>query len=114
MDKKIKEKLNKRINEGISLSLGQAPGMRSEKELFKALEEIESKAWYNRNKMLQDKGKISREQMPSVIKAERALEKKYGFDNLNRDYDDFEWGELMGKLQTIRWVLGCDWGNCST
>ncbi len=24
---------------------------------------------------------------------------------------DFEWGVLNGKLKTLRWVLGEDWGN---
>jgi len=77
----------------------------NEKELFKALEEIEAKAWYNRNKAILREGEIKKEQMPEVIKKERELEKKFGFDNLNKNYDDFEWGKLMGKLETLKWIL---------
>jgi len=77
----------------------------NEKELFKALEEIEAKAWYNRNKAILRAREIKKEQMPEVIKKERELEKKFGFDNLNKNYDDFEWGKLMGKLETLKWIL---------
>ena len=115
MNKKEKEFLDKRMKKGISLPLSKIPGVRlvliNEKELFEALEEIEAKAWYNRNKKMQQSGGIKREQMPGVIKTERELEKKFGFDNLNKDYDDFEWGNLMGKLETLRWILGCEWGS---
>ncbi len=27
------------------------------------------------------------------------------------DYEDFDWGMLNGRLETLRWVLGEDWGN---
>jgi len=111
MNNKENDFLNKRMNEGISLSLEKHLGIRKEEELFKAVREFEAKVWFNRSQMSKDKGLISRDQMPDVIKAEREFEKEYGYEEMNKEYTDFEWGELMGKLQTIRWVLGCDWGN---
>lgn len=114
MSSKEEKFLDKRMTEGVMLSLNKAPGIRKEKELFEALEEIEAKVWHNRSRMCKAKGLISKKQMPSVIKAERNYEKKYGFEEMNKKYSDVDWGELMGKLQTIRWVLGCDWGNRDT
>jgi len=108
MSSKEEESLNKRITKGIILSLKKTLEIRKEKELIEALEEIEALAWYNLNKRRKAEGLVTREQMPGVIKKERNFEKRYGFEKMNKEYSEFEWGELMGKLKTIRWVLGCD------
>lgn len=108
MSSKEEEFLDKRTTKGIILSLKEALEIRKDKELIEVLEEIEALAWYNLNKGSKAKGLVTREQMPGVIKKERGFEKKYGFERMNKEYSEFEWGYLMGKLQAIRWILGYD------
>lgn len=41
------------------------------------------------------------------------MEKEYGKKNLG-PYSSLEWGRLNGRLETLRWVLGEDWGMLDT
>jgi hypothetical protein len=46
-------------------------------------------------------------------KAAKRIEKKYGKKNLII-HSDFDWGMLNGRLETLRWVMGEDWGILDT
>lgn len=48
-----------------------------------------------------------------VQKVAKRIEKKYGKKNLG-PYSDFDWGMLNGRLETLRWVMGEDWGILDT
>lgn len=86
---------------------------RSLKELSAAEDELFAKIWYERHqvsvaeaweqKICPDCAGLSEGE-----RAARALEEKYGAENLG-PYDDFEWGMLGGKLSALRWVLGDEW-----
>ena len=80
---------------------------RTQKEIEQALEEAEAKVWYDRNAMLESKRDVPH---PDATKAAKEIEEKYGEENVG-PYTDFEWGELCGKLSTLRWLMGNEWGN---
>ena len=75
----------------------------------------ENKVWYNRHQMLmgkvypKEKDPTKLELIIGAIECAKEMEKKYGKKNLG-PYSDFEWGMLNGRLETLRWVLGEDWG----
>ena len=90
--------------------------MRTKKEILKELETSENKVWYDRHQMLMEKV-YPKEKDPKVIKNIKAaiksakeMEKKYGRKNL-KPMTDIEWGKLLGRLETLRWILGDNWGN---
>lgn len=93
--------------------------MRSEKQILKEEIIAENKVWYDRHQVGMA-GPYKKEKDPEVlkcikggIKCAKEMEKKYGKKNLG-PYDTFEWGRLNGRLETLRWVLGCDWDDLST
>lgn len=47
------------------------------------------------------------------IKMAKEIEKKYGKKYLSIE-DNMEWGLLCGRLETLRWIMGSDWGNLDT
>ena len=47
------------------------------------------------------------------LKVGKRVEKKYGKKNLIIQ-SDFDWGMLNGRLETLRWVMGEDWGILDT
>ena len=89
-------------------------------------DEIESEAsiawekvWYDRHQVGMQKI-YPKEKNPEVIKcikkgtkAAKKMEKRYGKKNLG-PYTKFEWGMLNGRLETLNWVLGEDWGMLDT
>lgn len=77
------------------------------------------KVWYDRHQVGMQK-RYPKEKDPAVIKCikgaikvAKKMEKEYGKKNLG-PYSKFEWGRLNGRLETLRWVLGDDWGNLDT
>ena len=93
--------------------------MRTIKQIKKELQIIEDKIWYDRHQILVDSF-YKKEKDPKVlknikkaIKVAKEMEKKYGKKNLG-PYENFEWGMLNGRLETLRWMLGDDWGNLDT
>lgn len=93
--------------------------MRKIKEIWKEEAIACDKVWYDRHQ-LGMQGKYLKEKDPGVIKcikggikAAKKMEKKYGKKNLG-PYTKFEWGMLNGRLETLRWVLGDDWGFLDT
>ncbi len=96
-------------------------------EMMEAEKELEQKIWYNRHqiraykietgeikiisikdfKMATANDTIVKEIWDGAKKSAKAIEKKYGKENLS--WDDFEWGMLNGKLSAIRWVIGNEW-----
>lgn len=97
--------------------------MRAKKEIEKEVLIAENKVWYDRHQMLMEKvyPKKLKEDPKSKesgfikggIKAAKEMEKKYGKKNLG-PYKEMEWGELCGRLETLRWILGEDWGMLDT
>ena len=90
--------------------------MRRKKEILAEAVIAESKVWYDRHQVGME-SVYPKEQDPKVlgfingaIKSARNMERKYGKKNLG-PYTKFEWGMLNGRLETLRWVLGEDWGN---
>ena len=93
--------------------------MRSKKQIEKEAALAEEKVWYDRHQLLMQKV-YPKEKNPKVIKnikggvkVAKAMEKIYGKKNLG-PYKDMEWGMLNGRLETLRWVLGEDWGSLDT
>ncbi len=90
--------------------------MRTKKEILAEAVIAESKVWYDRHQMCME-SVYPKEKDPKVlenikggIKGAKNMEKKYGKKNLG-PYTDLDWGRLNGRLETLRWVLGEDWGN---
>jgi len=93
--------------------------MRKRDEILEEESIARDKIWYDRH-MLAMENEYPKEKDPGVIRcikgginAAKKLEKKYGKKNL-QPYTDYEWGMLRGRLETLRWVLGDDWGNLDT
>lgn len=91
---------------------------RSLEEISEVEEELYEKAWYDRHKMLESavesgRSEVDPEIWEKALKAAKEVEKKYGKNQLG-PYSDFEWGMLLGKLSSLRWVLGDEWDNCDT
>jgi hypothetical protein len=74
------------------------------------------KVWYQRHQCIKDKIKkdgTPKDIVKGAFKAAKEMEKEYGKKNLKL-VDDFEWGVLNGRLETLRWVLGEDWDMLDT
>ncbi len=85
---------------------------RSQKEINKALIEVEEKVWYDRRRKAMEQAKstgISVEYNGETGEedTELEIEEKYPASELG-PYSDFERGFLTGKLAALRWVLGCE------
>lgn len=94
---------------------------RNDKALIAAINEFTDRIWYDRKLVLQANVKegsetIDPEIEKGMLKAMRAVEKKYGGKRALRNYykDDFEWGMLNGKLSALRWVFGDEWDMLDT
>jgi hypothetical protein len=88
---------------------------RNDKAILAAHDEFWDKVWWNRQQYLlrglrTGKKPLSSEQKALLQDAENAarrIERKYGKKNLV--WDDYEWGELSGRLSALSWVMGSDW-----
>lgn len=93
--------------------------MRKVKEILKEESIAMDKVWYDRHQLGMQNAYL-KEKDPKVIKfikggikSAKKMEKRYGKKNLG-PYTKFEWGMLNGRLETLRWVLGDDWGSLDT
>lgn len=93
--------------------------MRKIKQIVEEENIAMEKVWYDHHQLGMN-GPYLKEKDPEVIKyikggirAAKKMEKKYGKKNLG-PYTKLEWGRLLGRLETLRWVLGDDWGNLDT
>lgn len=93
--------------------------MRKKKEILEEESITLDKVWYVRhqvgvqNAYLKEKNPAVIKCIKGGIKAAKQMEKKYGKKNLGT-YTNFEWGMLNGRLETLRWALGEDWGDLDT
>ena len=97
--------------------------MRTKKEIEKEAQIAEDKVWYDRHQSLMEKvyPKELKENPKSEkagyikggIEAAKKMEKEYGKKNLS-PYSEFDWGMLNGRLETLRWILGEEWGMLDT
>lgn len=93
--------------------------MRKIKEILKEENIAMDKVWYDRHQVAMRKKYLKEKDFGVIkcikggIKAAKEMEKKYGKKNLG-PYTKFEWGILNGRLETLRWVLGEDWGDLDT
>jgi hypothetical protein len=88
--------------------------MRKKEEIKKAEQECFDKVWYNRHCMLVQSGTFEERKTPEDIKkkafaAANMLEEKYGDELVSMS--DVDWGILLGKLSTLRWIMGDEWDN---
>ena len=107
----FKEKILSRISQG-------EIEWRSKDEILEAEEEIFSKVWYGRHKLIESavesgKQKVAPEIWQKALKTAKKIEEEYGKEQLG-SWDDFEWGILSGKLSTLRWVSGDEWDMLDT
>ncbi|MDO8600550.1 MAG: hypothetical protein Q7R73_02940 [bacterium] len=88
--------------------------MRKIKEIKKEENITTDKMWYHRYlpviKRMKEKDPVVKKDIKRVLMAAKDMEKKYGKKNLG-PYSIFKCGMLNGRLETIRWVLGDDWGK---
>jgi hypothetical protein len=42
------------------------------------------------------------------------IEEEVGLEELEETFTDIGWGKALGRLETLRWVLGGEWGEIST
>ena len=97
--------------------------MRTKKQIEKEVQINEDKVWYDRHQCLMEKvyPKELKENPKSKksgfiregIKVAKKMEKEYRKKNLG-PYSEMDWGMLNGRLETLRWVLGEDWGILDT
>ncbi len=89
--------------------------LRNEDDISNACDEFWNKVWWNRHQnwlidIKNGKVKLTEAQKPILRRAKaeaKKVEMKYGMNNLG--WNDFEWGELNGKLSALAWVLGAEW-----
>lgn len=88
-------------------------------EILEAEQEYFDKVWYVRHLIRLEKESLGQDSPPppeiqaQVHAAARAIEERYGRDNLG-PWDDWTWGYVNGKLSAIRWVLGSEWDFLDT
>ena len=92
--------------------------VRSEEEVYSALDRFVDQIWYNRHQGLKEKVAKKEEMVaPDIWKgalaAAKKIEKKYGEENLWHE-SDFEWGMLNGKVSALRWLMGDEWDMLDT
>lgn len=92
--------------------------VRTEEEVYSALERLVDQIWYNRHQGLKERvAKKETTVAPDIWKgalaAAKRIEKKYGEENLWHE-SDFEWGTLNGKVSALRWLTGDDWDMLDT
>ena len=105
--------------------------LRPKTEIAKALNEAFEKVWLGRHMVLHEKDgtECPRAEL-GTAEAERSgcqaadrIQRTYtglAFDegddlgDLSNVSDDFDWGRLAGRLETLRWVFGCDWNDLDT
>ena len=92
--------------------------VRTEKEVYSALERFVDQIWYNRHQGL--KKRVAKKEVtiaPDIWKgalaAAKQIETKYGEESLWHE-SDFEWGMLNGKVSALRWLTGDDWDMLDT
>ena len=90
--------------------------MRSIKQILKEEQNTELKVWYDRHQLINKKiltDSTPKDIVKGAYKAAKEVEKQFGKKALG-PYSDMEWGMLNGRLETLRWVLGADWGMLDT
>jgi hypothetical protein len=56
---------------------------------------------------------VTREIWDGALASARRCERQYGKDTLG-PLDDWDYGRISGVLETLRWVMGDDWGSLDT
>lgn len=92
--------------------------VRTEEEVYSALERLVDQIWYNRHQGLKERvakkeATVAPDIWKGALAAARKIEKKYGKENLWHE-SDFEWGMLNGKVSALRWLMGDDWDMLDT
>jgi hypothetical protein len=80
----------------------------TEEEIGDMWEELHDKIWYDRSLSFdgtKDEVKPTHPSYKGMMEARKRIEDRYGIENLG-PYDDFEWGEMMGKFRMLNWMLG--------
>jgi len=83
--------------------------MRSEEEVNEAEKRAREIAWWNRDGMIKQNEGVS-----GNPESRARIEREISMEELEETFTDFGWGMILGRLETLRWVQGDDWGNCNT
>jgi len=91
---------------------------RTEEDVYETIERLTDQIWYNRHQGLKERvankeTTVDPEIWKGALKAAKAVEEKYGEENLWHE-SDFEWGMLNGKLSALRWLTGEQWDMLDT
>ena len=91
--------------------------MRKLKEIIREGSEVQDRIWLIRHNFLKTTPQWDKVR-PDLRKGALAVAKKVraalGRAKASRPKDDFAWGRLSGRLETLRWVMGDEWGNLDT
>lgn len=86
--------------------------MRGPDEMSEAEERYRKIIWWNdhmaRMENPESKGYASVAERQRAVEIARSVEKEIGMDDL--DLGAVEYGVALGKLDTVRWISGHDWG----
>lgn len=84
---------------------------RNDQAIQSARDEFWDRVWWVRHKVRDAKGKAwpNAELREHARAAADEIERRYGRESLV--LDDFEFGMLNGRLSTLAWVLGSEWGE---
>ena len=83
--------------------------MRSEEEVNEAEKRAFDIAWWKHDGMIIEKSGYS-----GNSDARARIEREIGMEDLEETLSDFGYGMIMGRLETMRWVQGFNWGFLDT
>ena len=90
--------------------------MRKLKDIIKEGTEVQDRIWLTRHNFLKTTPQWDKVR-PDIRKGALAAAKKVRAAlgrAKTRPMDDYCWGMLSGRLETLRWVMGDEWGNLDT
>ena len=94
--------------------------MRRKQEILKEKDNAMNKVWYGKFQWLMRNGDFKKvkitgkKKLENYIEVSKKIEKQYGKKNIVSYDNAYEYGNLCGRLEALRWVLGDEWGSLDT